>query len=325
VEPLRDAAAMLLDALVGIAPNERVSILTDAATPPAIAQSFNAAAKRAARECRLLECGDPVLEALESDAAAAPADVIISLLRQPITHTDFVRRALARGARLCNLRDLDEDSLLHGAASVDPRQLRSLTDILARRLSMGERVRVTTSAGTDLTFSIRGRTALALHGLAVCPGQIGGAPNGEACVAPREGTAAGIIVDPFMIEHIGEVTGGFVLKISQGRATDVDGGEQAAQLRRVLGRADEHAANVAEFAMGTNARSRLGSRREAKKKLGTIHVALGDNATLGGTVTSAVHRDILMTGATVEIDDERVLIEGRLGERLADEIGAADR
>jgi len=325
VVPLRDAAATLLDALMGIAPHERVSILTDATAPAAIVQAFDAAATRAARECRLLECRDRGVEALESAAADAPADVIVSLLHQPVTHTDFVRRALARGARVCNLRDLDEDSLLHGAASVDPRQLRRVTDTLAQSLSVGERVRVTTSAGTDLTFSIQGRTALALHGVAARPGQIGGAANGEACVAPREGTAEGIIVDPFMIEHIGEVTGRFVLEISQGRATTIEGGEQAAQLRQLLSRADADAANVAEFAMGTNARCRLGARREAKKKLGTIHVALGDNATLGGTVTSAVHRDILMTGATVEIDDERVLIEGRLGERLADEISAADR
>jgi leucyl aminopeptidase (aminopeptidase T) len=303
----------------------KVVSLRDAAAPPAIVEAFDAAAKRAARECRVRECRDPVGQALESEAAAAPADVIVSLLHQPVTHTDFVRRALARGARVCNLRDLDEDALLHGAASADPRELRRVTDALARRLSLGERVRVTTSAGTDLTFSIGGRTALALHGVAARPGQIGGAPNGEACLAPREGTAEGIIVDPFMIEHIGEVTGGFVLEISQGRATNSDGGEQAARLRQLLSGADERAANVAEFAMGTNARCRLGARREAKKKLGTIHVALGDNLTLGGTVASAVHRDILMTGASVEIDGGQILIDGRLGSNLAAEISAADR
>jgi leucyl aminopeptidase (aminopeptidase T) len=321
MEPLMDAATRLLRELAGIAAHERVVILTDVAGSSSIVRAFHAAAKGTAQECRFMECGEPVVEMLERcGLVGAPADVIISLLHQPVTHTAFVRRALARGARYCNLRDLDEESLLHGAASVDPGQLQRVTDALARRLSAGERVRVTTPAGTEVMFGIRGRTALALHGLAVRPGQIGGAPNGEACVAPQEGTAEGTIVGPFMIEHIGEVTEAFVLEVSQGRATRIDGGEQAARLRQLLSQADENAPNLAEFAMGTNPKCRMGSRREAKKKLGTIHVALGDNRTLGGTVASGFHRDILIAGASVEIDGHKILIDGALNEELEDEI-----
>jgi len=55
-------------------------------------------------------------------------------------------------------------------------------------------------------------------------------------------------------------------------------------LRKVLeNRGDDTSYCIAEFAIGTNPRARcIDNSQEDKKTLGSIHIAIGDNLTLGG-------------------------------------------
>jgi len=46
--------------------------------------------------------------------------------------------------------------------------------------------------------------------------------------------------------------------------------------------------------------------------MGTIHVAFGDNKSMGGTVRVASHLDGLVKEPTVWFDDVKVMEEGRL-------------
>ena len=48
------------------------------------------------------------------------------------------------------------------------------------------------------------------------------------------------------------------------------------------------------------------------------------NRTLGGTVASDFHRDILIAGASVEVDGHKILIDGALREGLEDKISHTD-
>ena len=52
--------------------------------------------------------------------------------------------------------------------------------------------------------------------------------------------------------------------------------------------------------------------REVSKKLGTIHVAMGDNISLGGTVQSGIHIDIVILNVTVKLDGKVILENGQL-------------
>ena len=75
----------------------------------------------------------------------------------------------------------------------------------------------------------------------------------------------------------------------------------------------ESAKNIAEFAIGTNAWCRpYESLREAKKTLGTAHVALGDNKSLGGHVDAPMHMDMIFERPTVRFDDTLVMNDGEL-------------
>jgi leucyl aminopeptidase (aminopeptidase T) len=71
--------------------------------------------------------------------------------------------------------------------------------------------------------------------------------------------------------------------------------------------------NVAEFGIGTNDRASLtGIILEDEKVMGTIHIAFGDNKSMGGSVGVASHLDGLITQPTVWFDDRKIMESGGL-------------
>jgi len=50
---------------------------------------------------------------------------------------------------------------------------------------------------------------------------------------------------------------------------------------------------------------------EDEKILGTVHVAFGASAGIGGTVSVPIHLDAVVLGASLEVDGRMVLDEGR--------------
>jgi DNA-binding beta-propeller fold protein YncE len=71
--------------------------------------------------------------------------------------------------------------------------------------------------------------------------------------------------------------------------------------------------NIAELGVGTNDRAIVsGNILEDEKVLGTVHVALGNNAGMGGTVNVPIHLDGLIRKATLYVDGELLLDKGTL-------------
>ena len=74
----------------------------------------------------------------------------------------------------------------------------------------------------------------------------------------------------------------------------------------------EEGTNLAELGVGTNDRARLtGNVLEDEKILGTVHVAFGASAGIGGTVSVPVHLDCLVRQPTLDVGGTRVLDGGR--------------
>ena len=70
--------------------------------------------------------------------------------------------------------------------------------------------------------------------------------------------------------------------------------------------------NLAELGVGTNDRATLtGNVLEDEKILGTVHVAFGASAGIGGTVSVPIHLDVVVLDASLEVDGEPVLEQGR--------------
>jgi leucyl aminopeptidase (aminopeptidase T) len=246
-------------------------------------------------------------------AAMKAADVVIQPVTYAMTHTDATQEALRAGARVLVLRGVTEDIMTHGAMLADYDRVDRLTRAVQRRMTDAKMARVATPTGTDLVMSLAGRAAVALTGRVGGPGTFAAMPDGEAAISPVEGTAEGTLVVDHTMDSIGLLDQPIRMTVRAGRVTGIRGGESAERLRQLIAAADDNATNIAEFAIGTNDRARLiGSMTEDKKYRGSVHIAIGDNHVIGGTVVSELHLDGLLLRPTVELDGQRVVEDGRL-------------
>jgi leucyl aminopeptidase (aminopeptidase T) len=182
--------------------------------------------------------------------------------------------------------------MIEGAMSVDFPKLRRRTEAVRNIIDAGKQVHVTDPNGTDVTFSIDGCSAFSLDGYFHENYGFATLPPGESPTHPKEGTANGIIVIDVSMDSIGSLTEPIELELIDGFVENVSGGDEAAQLRQIFERSDANARNLAEFAVGTNSEARfIGNLAEDKKREGTIHFAVGDNESLGGSIASEIHFD----------------------------------
>ncbi len=181
-------------------------------------------------------------------------------------------------------------------------------------LERAREVRFTTAEGSDVTMQLCGRKGKAQTGFADQPGKFSGLPDGESTVAPLEGTTQGHIVNPYLIDKIGQVDGPLRMEIKDGWITGASGGKQAQQLLDLFEKSDPNARRMAsQLALGMNPDCRIfPNAKEVSKKLGTLHVAIGDNISLGGTIQSGLHIDVVILNPTVWLDGKIVLENGNL-------------
>lgn len=309
-------ARRMFEQVLAVRPGERVVIVTDFERPRTITDLLASVATLYGCEVVVVAMAAREMGGEEPPPAVAAAmraaDAVVVQTSHSMTHTNAEREALRVGARVCNVREVDEEMMVRGGMTADYEVVDRITRRAVELLRGARTARVTTPEGTDLRMDLTGRPAFGLSGFAREPGQFSGLPDGEAAIAPVEGTTEGVLVSPYLIEKIGAVREPFRLEVEGGRIVRVEGGAEAQALREILERKDPGARNfAAELALGTNPACRvIPKSREVKKRLGQAHVALGDNLSLGGAVESAVHLDIVLLRATVALDGEVVLREG---------------
>ncbi len=241
----------------------------------------------------------------------AGADVVFSPVSVSITHTRAMRRALEAGARAI-LMTAYTDQILTSAAllETDFHAQIPVCRAIGDAFSAGSRVRLTSPRGTDLRFSIEGRTANVLTNVPD-PGQLAPVPDIEVNVVPVTGSAQGTLIADASIPYlgIGVLDEPVVCTIQDGYVTAMEGGPQGQSLLRHLESfGDPNCFNVAELGVGLNPNARLtGEMLEDEGVLGTIHVGIGTSHTLGGEIMAPTHYDLLMWQPTIEVDGRVVL------------------
>ncbi|THG33289.1 aminopeptidase [Naasia lichenicola] len=197
---------------------------------------------------------------------------------------------------------------------------KALTDRLAELLDAASDAHLTTAAGTDLRMSLAGRTGFSCHSILHERGATATIPDwGDAETSPVEGTATGRIVYDGSVAFIGKVDEPIIVDVVDGAVTSVAGGESAAELRRIFKAEGPTARNIAELGIGTVPRGDITGHKD-DKLFGTVHVALGHNVSLGGSVDSPVHLDGVLHDPTLVLDGATVLVDGRLAPWLAEEL-----
>jgi leucyl aminopeptidase (aminopeptidase T) len=243
-------------------------------------------------------------------------DVILAINSFSLTHTQARENASKTGARVATMRGaIPEMFYPDGSISVDYSAVEQETKIIAGVLSRANRARIVTPAGTDLSFSLKGRRGREDNGMYVKPGRWGNLPAGEAYIAPVEGTGEGKLVirkgwHPGLKEDM-------ALHFRQGEVFEiVGGGEVVGQLREILGLGSRLSrknlrCNLAELGIGTNPKARrVDITIEAEKIRGTIHIGIGDSSHMGGKVVADYHQDFVVDAPDLFLDEEKAVDKG---------------
>ncbi|GAB3701030.1 aminopeptidase [Halorubrum pallidum] len=245
--------------------------------------------------------------------ALCEADVVVDVGTYDIAHTDARRDAAESGTRFVLMRGVSEDVMMD-QMDTDYDALMDVTRAVAEIQTSAESARITDDAGTELSVSLKGRSGFPIddgfdRGLVVLPA-------GKSAITPVEGSAQGTVVVDYSIDGLGQLDNPVELTIQDGRVEGISGGTQADELSRLVESTGDCARNIAEApSIGTNPDVELtGNQATDKKRRGTMHIAIGDNITLGGSVACDLHLDMTLTEATVTFDGFTVLDEGTFRE-----------
>jgi leucyl aminopeptidase (aminopeptidase T) len=240
-------------------------------------------------------------------------DVVFCPTSKSLTHTNARREASAAGARVATFPGITKEVMIRGM-NADYGKIAKLTLQLKEILEQGHIIRVTAPAGTDISFEITGRSAFASKGLFHNKSEWGNLPTGEAFLAPIEGTSNGIFTVDGSMAGLGLVKNTNIkIEVQNGYASKITGGILAKKLNAMLDKEGREARNIAEFGIGTNDSAKLsGVLLEDEKVMGTIHIALGNNVSMGGNVNVPIHLDGVIKKPTVFLDDKMIMKSGKL-------------
>ncbi|MDP2301587.1 MAG: aminopeptidase [Ignavibacteria bacterium] len=240
-------------------------------------------------------------------------DVVFCPTTKSLTHTDARREASAQGVRIATFPGITKDVMIRGL-NADYNYISKLSIKLKKILEKGKFVKITTTLGTDLSFSIVGRTSYASKGLFHKKGESGNLPTGETFLAPVEGTSNGVFIVDGSMAGLGLMKNvNLKIEVKDGYATKITGGSIASKLNKMLDEVGKDARNIAEFGIGTNPSAKLsGVLLEDEKVMGTIHIALGNNKSMGGSVNVPIHLDGVVKKPTVYLDGKLLMKDGKL-------------
>lgn len=262
----------------------------------------------------------------EPDAETAErmraSDVIIAINTYSLSHTVAAQKACEAGARIASMPGFLAE-MFEGPMTADHDRMAEDSKKMADLLTAAKTAVVSAPLGTELTLDLEGRPGDVDTGLITSSGgsrstplsSLGNLPGGEAFIAPVEGKAEGkVIVTPEGYPKLGErmtlyFTAGVVSEIRGGGTV----GEDFRQLLELPTPGLQPARrNLAELGVGTNPKARsVKSDLEAEKIMGTVHIAIGDNAHIGGVVHADLHEDFILCEPDLLLDGQVVIRGGK--------------
>jgi leucyl aminopeptidase (aminopeptidase T) len=246
----------------------------------------------------------------------AAAGLVLGLTRKSLAHTHARLRATRAGVRYLSLPGYTAELLGDPAVSVDYHAQLGVTRAMTQALTAGERLRVTTAAGTELSMNITGRAGNCCPGFVSPDYPLGSPPDIEANVPPIESDSEGVVVVDGSVatESIGLLRAPLSLRIVGGRIASLTGpdAEAVGRAREAFERVGNPRAYVlAECGFGLNPAARLtGHMLTDEGAMGCVHFGFGSNATIGGANDVPFHLDFVVRAASAWVDGRQILANG---------------
>lgn len=312
---LMQASIIGLRDAMGLKPEETLLVVTDEIKRE-IGVALHEAGKELCKESIFLEIKSREINGQEPPPAVAEmmklVDVVVCPTAKSLTHTDARRNAVKEGVRVGTMPGISVE-IMSRCLNADFDKIIELTNFVADKLEGVKTIKVVTESGTDLTMPVEGRMIIPSTGVLREKGQSGNMPSGEVFLAPIEGTTNGTLVIDGSMASIGMIKTPIKVNIVDGYAEEITGGEEAERLIAILDKSGRDARAVAEFGIGTNYKAILsGQILEDEKVLGTIHVAFGNNLTMGGTISVNSHLDGLVKEPDVYFDEVQIMKKGKM-------------
>ncbi len=315
-------AKLAIEHCYSVKRGENVAILTDQ-DHMIEAKALAAVAGQIGANVVLLDASDYVQSGMLMAGIPEPPSHIASMMEKTQvfivkTEMDFAHRfAHTEASRIVErnkgrIASVEEEM---GTWGIDYEYLVETKDRTAKLGAItgkADKVRVTSDKGTDVSFSIKNRPALVIVPQRAPGDVMSPLPLwGEVAHSIIENTGNGVVVADGIANAVANngLKEPITYSVKNGRAFDIRGGDEAKRWRSVIESADENANVLCEFAVGTGRRERWNTVSE-KGALGTMHLALGENAGPypGGKNRSKVHLDVTIRQPTIEADG-RVVVE----------------
>jgi leucyl aminopeptidase (aminopeptidase T) len=303
-------ARTAVEQCMGLGADESCLIVTDEKRER-IAEALYDAARNVTADVSLIRYPPGEQHGAEPPAAVAAAmraaDVFLAPTTKSLSHTRARSAATDAGARGATLPGITE-GVFETGLDADYESIREGCARIDEQVAGSEEIRVTAPAGTDITFRPGDREWRQDTGIVHEGGAFSNLPAGETFVSPESADGT-YVVDGTMMPH-GLLGEGRILEfeVEDGYVTAIS---DDAVRERVEAGADEvgrDASNLAEFGIGANVAvtELVGSVLLDEKAAGTVHIAIGDDAGIGGDTEAPLHLDGIVREPTVYADGEIV-------------------
>ena len=308
---LAAAVRTVVERCLAVRPGEDVLVVCDP-DRVAIGQALHDAALEARGDSVLLILPPRSERGTEPPPTVAQAFLGCGVYLAPclpsLSHTKARKRATERGARGATLPGVDAE-LLARLMSADFDVMAQRSQRVAELLTHADAAHVTCPKGTDLRLNLEGRTAIPDDGDLTAAAAFGNLPCGEGFIAPLsgEGQLVATTVGGLGLAEEGTIT----LTVEGGNLVEATGATGARFIAHLIEHGDR-GRNLAELGVGTNDKARLtGNVLEDEKIIGTVHIAFGASAAIGGTVAVPVHDDCVIVDPTLTVGSTTVVEQGR--------------
>ena len=307
----RAALSVLKDSLK-VQKEEEVLLIFDEGTV-CVAEAFRKAGNDAGmivNECRIAVTAsngsDPDAETCQK---MKNASVIIGATTNSLTHCHAMTIARNHGARAVTLPGITRE-LFARSVPEDAEKMRENGEMFLKELSGKHKCFLSTEEGTLLTFETGTVPFESDDGFFAEKGMVGNIPSGEVFGIPEnmsgtlvvDGSIAGFPWEKGMEKAKILIENNMAVKFEGTRGKEL---EKALDIAGKMGR------KVAEFGIGLNSSLSLsGNLLEDEKVKGTIHIAFGNDAGMGGKNDVPVHIDCLVQNPTLEVDGKILMEKG---------------
>lgn len=313
---LRKAASIALKDYLSLEEEETLLVICEDSTEH-IGNAFYDACQKFGARCFVMRSHWPgeelyTMPPILTEAMKFSDVVVFSTTQYGIQNAQSVKEITFQGTRIAFMPSVSEESLIR-VMTADHDQLQKFTDKAFDLFSQTAIMRIESPDGSDISFQLKERNFYQNTGIIKKIGSSSTIPGGVLYSSPWEDKTSGVVVINGAVEGYGVVKNPIRLEIVDGFVEKITGdGDDAKSLAKILNNGGDNGRAVAEVGVGTNPSAEMcGEIFEDRSVYGSAYIGFGSNMMFGGTLDAPQTIKCVIKNATVYIDDEPFIVNGK--------------